>query len=83
MAKTNGDDIWFLDSSCSNQMTWNIALFSDLDESVKSQVILGTDSKVSVIGKGEVKIFTKKGENKIVAHVYYVSAMKFNLLSIG
>ena len=51
IAETKSDDIWFLDSGCSNHMTRNIALFSKLDQSVKSQVTLGTDSKVSVMGK--------------------------------
>jgi len=35
------------------------------------------------MGKGEVKIFTKKGENKTITDVYYVPGMKCNLLSIG
>jgi len=50
MAKTNSDDIWFLDFGCSNHMTGNITLFSALDQNVKSQVTLGTDSKISVMG---------------------------------
>jgi len=83
MAETNSKDIWFLDFGCSNHMTGNIALFSKLGQSVKSQVTLGTDSKVFVMGKGEVKIFTKKGENKTIVYVYYVPGMKCNLLSIG
>jgi len=83
MAEKNSDDIWFLDSSCSNHMTGNKAHFSSLDQSVKSQVTLGTDSKVSVMRKGEVKIFIKKGEKKIIADVYYVLGMRCNLLSIG
>eukprot|EP00253_Pinus_taeda_P013979 PITA_13979 len=82
MAETNSDDIWFLDSGCSNHMTRNIALFSALDQYVKSQVTLGIDSKISVMGKGEVKIFTKKGEKKTIADAYYVPGMKCNLLSI-
>eukprot|EP00253_Pinus_taeda_P033019 PITA_33019 len=60
MVETNSEDIRFLDFGCSNHMTGNIALFSALDQSVKSQVTLGTDSKISVMGKGEIKIFTKK-----------------------
>eukprot|EP00253_Pinus_taeda_P006095 PITA_06095 len=83
MAETNIEDIWFLDSGCSNHMTGNIALFSALDQSVKSQVTLGTDSKISVMGKGEVKVFTKKGEKKTIADVYYVPGMRCNLLSIA
>jgi len=83
MVETNSEDIWFLDSGCNNHMTGNIALFSSLDQTVKSQVTLGTDSKISVMGKEEVKIFTKKGEKKTIVDVYYVPGMKCNLLSIG
>ena len=83
MAETNSEDIWFLDSGCSNHMTGNIALFFALDQNVKSQVTLGTDSKIYVMGKGEVKIFTKKREKKTIADVYYVPRMRCNLLSIG
>jgi len=64
-------------------MTGNIALFSALDQNVKSQVTLGADSKTFVMGKGGVKIFTKKGEKKTIADVYYVPGMKCSLLSIG
>ena len=35
------------------------------------------------MGKGEVKIFTKKGKKKTIADVYYFPGMKCNLLSIG
>ena len=51
MAETNSEDIWFLDSGCSNHMTGNLALFYALDQSVKSEVTLGTDRKISVMGK--------------------------------
>ena len=64
-------------------MTGNIAMFSMLDESVKSRVTLGTDSKVFVMGKGNVNVLTKKGAKKSIADVYYVPGMKCNLLSIG
>eukprot|EP00253_Pinus_taeda_P020270 PITA_20270 len=73
----------YANECCSNHMTGNIALFSALDQSVKSQVTLGTDSKIYVMGKGEIKIFTKKGEKKTIADVYYVPGMRCNLLSIG
>jgi len=51
MAEEKSEDLWFLDSGCSNHMTGNLAMFSMLDESVQSQVTLGTDSKVSVMRK--------------------------------
>eukprot|EP00253_Pinus_taeda_P024602 PITA_24602 len=83
MAETNSEDIWFLDSGYNNHMTGNIALFSALDKNMKSEVTLGTDSKIYVMGKGEVKIFTKQGERKTIADIYYVPGMRCNLLSIG
>ena len=43
----------------SNHMTGNIAIFYMLDENVKSQVTLGIDSKVFVMGKGDVNVLTK------------------------
>ena len=53
MAEEKSEAIWFLDSGCSNHMTGNISMFSMLDENLKSQVTLGTDSKVSFTGKEE------------------------------
>ena len=58
-------------------------MLSDLDESVKSKVTLGTDSKVSIMGKRRVNILTKKGEKKYILDVYFVPGLKHNLMSIG
>ena len=83
MVEEKSEDLWFLDSSCSNHMIGNIAIFSMLDENVKSQVTLGIDSKVSVMGKGDVNVLPRKGEKKSITNVYYVTGMKCNLLRIG
>ena len=64
-------------------MLGNIEMFYDLYESVKSEVILGTDCKVSIMGKGGVNILTKKREKKYISNVYFVSGLKHNLMSIG
>ena len=56
VAQDREDDVWFLDSGCSNHMTGNIAMFSNLDEEVKSEVTTGTDTKISIKGKGRVSI---------------------------
>ena len=64
-------------------MNGNIAMLSSVDESVKSEVTTGTDSKVSIMGKGRVSILTRKGEIKFVPDLYYVPGLKCNLLSIG
>ena len=83
MAEERNEDIWFLDSRCSNHMTGNIFMFSMIGENVKYQVKLETKNKFSVMGKGRVSVLTKKGKRKTISDVYYVPGMKCNLLNIG
>ena len=64
-------------------MSGNIEMFSNLEESVKSEVTLGTDSKVSVMGRGRFNILTKEGEKKYISDVYFFPGLKHNLISIG
>ena len=64
-------------------MTRNIAMFSNLDEDVKSKVTTRTDTMISVKGKGKVSILARNGEHKFVPDVYYVPGLKCNLLSVG
>jgi len=46
-------------------------------------VTTGTDTKISVKGKGRVSIRARNGEQKFVPDVYYVPGLKCNLLSVG
>ena len=61
VAQEKQSHIWYLDLGCSNHMSGNIEMFSNLDESVKYKLTLWTDNKVFVMGKGRVDILTKKG----------------------
>eukprot|EP00253_Pinus_taeda_P024136 PITA_24136 len=83
IAQDKQEDFWFLNLGCSNHMTGNIEMFANLDENVKSEVTTGTDSKISVKGKGRVSIRARIGEQMIVPEVYYVLDLKCNRLSIG
>ena len=76
-------DIWYLDSGCSNHMTGNLNLFSSLDNSVQTDVTLGNNVQVTILGKGTVGILTKQEESKYIPDVYHVEGLKHNLLSIG
>lgn len=50
------EDVWFLDSSCSNHMCGDKALFCDLNEGFRQIVKLGNNSRMSVLGKGNVRL---------------------------
>ena len=64
-------------------MTGNSSLFSNLDKSIQTNVTLGNNARVTVLGKGIVGILTKKIERKVMPNIYYVDGVKQNLLSIG
>ena len=64
-------------------MTSNLNLFSSLDNSVQTDVTLGNNVQVTVLGKGIVGIVTKQGDRKFIPNVYHVEGLKHNLLSIG
>jgi len=53
-----------------------------MDESYKSQIILGDDKAIQVEGMGAMEISINKG-NKKVNYVYFIQKMKHNLLSVG
>ena len=53
-------------------MTRNLNLFSSLDDSVQTDVTLGNNVQVTVLGKATVDILTKQGESKYIPNVYHV-----------
>ena len=64
-------------------MSGNKEMFSSIDESVKFEVRMGNNNKVSVMGKWCISICTKQGEIKQIQDVYYVPGLKHNLISVG
>ncbi|XP_058783040.1 uncharacterized protein LOC131657688 [Vicia villosa] len=46
------EDIWYLDTGCSNHMCGKKELFSSLNETVKSTVKFGNNSNILILGKG-------------------------------
>ena len=59
--------VWLLKSGCSNHMTGNKDLVANFDQTVKTEVKLGTDKTVEVDGKGVVNILTKHGKPKTIS----------------
>ncbi|KAK2412918.1 hypothetical protein QL285_048063 [Trifolium repens] len=87
MAKTEkGNEVkeeaWYLDSGCSNHMIGNKDWLFDFDASFRDSVKLGNDAKMSVMGKGNVKLFIN-GKIHVVSNVYYLPGLNTNLLSVG
>ena len=64
-------------------MTRNLNLFSSLENSVQTDVTLGNNVQVIVLGKGTAGILTKQRESKFIPDVYHVEGLKHNLLRIG
>lgn len=85
MADTGGEIkgmLWFLDSGCSNHMCGDKSRFLDLDTCFSNSVKLGNNSRMTVAGKGNVKLYLN-GLTYVINDVYYVPDLKNNLLSIG
>ncbi|RVW88219.1 Retrovirus-related Pol polyprotein from transposon TNT 1-94 [Vitis vinifera] len=75
------NDVWFLDSGCSNHMCGDARMFSELNESFRQQVKLGNNSRITVKGRGNVRL-QLNGFNYVLTAVFYVPELKNNLLSI-
>lgn len=82
MHEAKREDAWFLDSGCSNHMCGDKYVFSDLNESFKHMVKLGNNTRMNVVGRGNVKL-NVSGVNHVITEVFYVPELKNNLLSIG
>lgn len=55
----------------------------DLDKSFCNTMMFSDNSKVSMMGKGNVKICTKENSNKIISNVFFVLDLKTNLVSVA
>ncbi|KAL5765184.1 hypothetical protein ACOSQ2_017778 [Xanthoceras sorbifolium] len=76
-------NMWYLDTGCSNHMCGDKKVFSDLDESFRNTVKFGDNSIVSVMGKGKVTFQTKENSTHTISNVLFVLDLKTNLLSMG
>ncbi|KAM0042466.1 putative RNA-directed DNA polymerase, protein kinase RLK-Pelle-CrRLK1L-1 family [Helianthus debilis subsp. tardiflorus] len=77
------NNLWFIDSWCSNHMTGSRTSFIELDESFKLEVQLGNKKTLVIEGKGVVRINTGPGRFKLLSDVYYAPTLGYNLLSVG
>jgi hypothetical protein len=77
------NDIWLIDNGCNNRMKGNTIIITNLDDSVRNKVKLGTYNIVNVIEKRMVDILTKQSQKRHIPHVYYAPGLKNNLICVG
>lgn len=82
MMGSNREDVWFIDSGCSNHMTGNKRWFVTLNEEFSHTVKLGNNARMQVMGLGNIKLRVQ-GRTQIISDVYYVPDLTNNLLSVG
>jgi hypothetical protein len=73
---------WLIDSGCTNHMTHDGKLFTELDRNIISKVKIGNRTHLKVEGKGIVAIETHSGF-KLISDVLYVPEINQNLLSVS
>ncbi|KAI5334598.1 hypothetical protein L3X38_024731 [Prunus dulcis] len=79
---TRDEEIWYLDSGCSNHMTGKEDLLVDININVTAKVEMGTGQLVDVTGKGTLVVENKEGK-RYIKEIMLVPGLKKNLLSVG
>ncbi|BBG97058.1 hypothetical protein Prudu_006062 [Prunus dulcis] len=79
---TRDEEIWYLDSGCSNHMTGKEDLLVDINRNVTAKVEMGTGQLVDVTGKGTLVVENKVGK-RYIKEIMLVPGLKENLLSVG
>ena len=81
--KRSSDEIWYIDSGCSNHMTGHREWLVDLDERKKSTVRFSYNRFIQAEGVGNVVVTKQDGKQAIISDVLYVPGMKSNLIIMG
>ncbi|KAM1079184.1 hypothetical protein ACFX2B_013776 [Malus domestica] len=76
------NEVWYIDSGCSNHMTAHESLLTDIDTAFTGKVKMGNGNIVKATGKGTLIIDTKRGKRHI-KEVMLVPSLEENLLSVG
>lgn len=77
------DNVWFLDSGCSNHMTGRRSMFKNIDESQKINIRMGNGHSIKVEGKGKIGLHTNDGKTRVLDDVQFSPELGYNLISVG
>ncbi|CAA7014800.1 unnamed protein product [Microthlaspi erraticum] len=75
------EDVWLVDSGCTNHMTKEERYFSSINKSVKVPIRVGNGDIVMTVGKGDITVMTNHGK-RIIKNVFLVPGLEKNLLSV-
>ena len=81
-ASIQEEDVWFVDSACSNHMTSNESKLINIDRTATCKVKMGSGDLVQATGKGTLVVDTRQGIRHI-NEVLLVPGLDENLLSVG
>ena len=76
-------DVWILDSGCSHHMCPNRDWFTNLEVVKAGTVLLGNDYACDKKRVGTIKLKHHDGIVRELSNVWYVPALKKNLISLG
>ncbi|KAH9780091.1 hypothetical protein KPL71_007943 [Citrus sinensis] len=80
-ATNSSTENWLIDSGCTNYMTYDRELFTELDATTISKVRIGNGAHIAVKGKRTVAIEGHTGL-KLIYNVLYVLELNQNLFSV-
>ncbi|CAA7051765.1 unnamed protein product [Microthlaspi erraticum] len=78
---TPREDIWLVDSGCTNHMTKEERYFSNINKSIKVPIKVGNGDTVMTAGKGDITVMTKHGK-RVIRNVFLVPGLEKHLLSV-
>jgi hypothetical protein len=81
-ASIEDENVWFVDSACSNHMTSQESKLIDLDKEITCKVKMGSGDLVQATGKGTLVVDTSQGR-RYIEEVLLVPGLDENLLSVG
>lgn len=80
--KEEEEQVWFLDSGCSNHMCGTKEWFTEFDGSFRQNIKLGDDRRMVVEGKGSLRLEIN-GMIRVITSMYYVPELRNNMFSVG
>lgn len=76
-------NVWYLDTSCNNDMTSNKNCFFNVDKLVRRSIRFGDNNMVTLEGMCNIRVEKKDDHETIISNVSYVPSMASNLITLG